>query len=70
MSEMINNRELPAMDPSRRQTILMGIFKDLHNGKNVDEVKAHFDAFIGRITIDEISQLHHDELEGDRKSVV
>ena len=69
MSEMINNRELPTMNPSKRQEILKGLFKDLHNGKNVDEVKAHFDAFIGKITIEEISQLPHDELEADDLSV-
>lgn len=63
MSEMINNRELPTMNGTRRQSILKGIFKDLHSGKNIEEVKAHFDAFIGRITIEEISQLQHDELE-------
>lgn len=66
MSEMINNRELKSMDPSKRKAILKQIFIDLHNGKNIDEVKAHFDAFIGKITIDEISQLQHDALdEGD-----
>lgn len=64
MSEMINNREMPTMNPSKRQAILVGIFKDLHDGKNVEEVKAHFDAFLGKITIDEISQLPHEELEG------
>ncbi|MEH7275088.1 DUF438 domain-containing protein [Neobacillus vireti] len=60
MSEIINNRELPTNNPSKRQAILKQIFKDLHDGKNVAEVKAHFDAFIGKITIDEISQLQHD----------
>lgn len=64
MSEMINNRELPTMNPSKRQAILKGLFKDLHNGKNVDEVKAHFDAFIGKVTVEEIAQLPHDELDG------
>ncbi|MCM3694742.1 DUF438 domain-containing protein [Neobacillus niacini] len=60
MSELINNRELLTNNPSKRQAILKQIFKDLHEGKNVKEVKAHFDAFIGKITIDEISQLQHD----------
>jgi uncharacterized protein len=69
MSEMINNRELPTMDRSRRQATLKQLFKDLHNGKNVDEVKAHFDAFIGKITIDEISQLGHDELDEESLSI-
>jgi uncharacterized protein len=70
MSEMINNRELKSMDSSKRKTILKQIFKDLHNGKNIDEVKAHFDAFIGKITIDEISQLQHDELDEGDLSVI
>ncbi|NWQ44694.1 DUF438 domain-containing protein [Bacillus sp. EB106-08-02-XG196] len=60
MSELINNREQLTNNPSKRQAILKQIFKDLHDGKNVKEVKAHFDAFIGKITIDEISQLQHD----------
>jgi uncharacterized protein len=60
MSELINNREQLTNNPSKRQTILKQIFKDLHDGKNVNEVKAHFDAFIGKITIEEISQLQHD----------
>ncbi|MDR7078067.1 DUF438 domain-containing protein [Neobacillus niacini] len=60
MSEIINNREQLTNNPSKRQAILKQIFKDLHDGKNVEEVKAHFDAFIGKITIEEISQLQHD----------
>ena len=60
MSEIINNREQLTNNPSKRQAILKQIFKDLHDGKNVAEVKAHFDAFIGKITIEEISQLQHD----------
>jgi uncharacterized protein len=60
MSELINNREQLTENPNKRQAILKQIFKDLHEGKNVSEVKAHFDAFIGKITIDEISQLQHD----------
>jgi uncharacterized protein len=60
MSELINNREQLTNNPSKRQAILKQIFKDLHDGKNVNEVKAHFDAFIGKITINEISKLQHD----------
>jgi uncharacterized protein len=60
MSEIINNREQVTNNPTKRQEILKQIFKDLHDGKNIAEVKAHFDAFIGKITIDEISQLQHD----------
>lgn len=60
MSELINNREQLINNPSQRQAILKQIFIDLHDGKNVNEVKAHFDAFMGKITIDEISQLQHD----------
>ncbi|WHX98641.1 DUF438 domain-containing protein [Neobacillus sp. DY30] len=60
MSEIINNREQQTKTKNKRQVILKQIFKDLHDGKNVNEVKAHFDAFIGKITIDEISQLQHE----------
>jgi uncharacterized protein len=63
MSEIINNRELETTINSNRLTMLKRIFKDLHDGKNVDEVKAHFDAFIGKITIDEISKLGNDFME-------
>jgi uncharacterized protein len=63
MSEIINNREQETTINSNRLTMLKKIFKDLHDGKNVDEVKAHFDAFIGKITIEEISKLGNDFLE-------
>ncbi|RSD26874.1 DUF438 domain-containing protein [Mesobacillus subterraneus] len=61
MSEMINNRELKAIDSAKRKVILKQLFKDLHEGKNPYEVKAHFDALIGNVTIEEISQLQQDE---------
>ncbi|SDN44994.1 DUF438 domain-containing protein [Bacillus sp. OK048] len=60
MSEIINNREQLTNTSNKRQAILKQIFKDLHDGKSVTEVKAHFDAFIGKITIEEISRLQHD----------
>jgi uncharacterized protein len=63
MSEIINNREQETTINSNRITMLKKIFKDLHDGKNVDEIKAHFDAFIGKITIDEISKLGNEFLE-------
>jgi DUF438 domain-containing protein len=63
MSEIINNREQMTSQNTDRQSILKQIFTDLHNGRNVDEVKAHYDAFIGKITVDEISQLQHDFVE-------
>jgi uncharacterized protein len=60
MSEIINNREQLMTKNTDRFTILKGIFQDLHNGRNLDEVKAHFDALIGKITVDEITQLQHE----------
>ncbi|WP_413298827.1 DUF438 domain-containing protein [Bacillus sp. 1P10SD] len=60
MSEIINNREQLMTKNTDRLTILIGIFQDLHNGRNLDEVKAHFDALIGKITLDEITQLQHE----------
>ncbi|MBO0962246.1 DUF438 domain-containing protein [Neobacillus sp. MM2021_6] len=64
MSEFINNRENLSTTNTERMTMLKQIFQDLHNGRNLDEVKAHFDAYIGKITVDEISQLQHDFVEG------
>ncbi|EKN70563.1 hypothetical protein BABA_05136 [Neobacillus bataviensis LMG 21833] len=64
MSEFINNRETLTTTNTERMTMLKQIFHDLHNGQNLDEVKAHFDAYIGKITVDEISQLQHDFVEG------
>ncbi|PGY10268.1 DUF438 domain-containing protein [Bacillus sp. AFS031507] len=59
MSEIINNREQLTSEYTERVAILKQLFIDLHNGRNLDEVKAHLDAFIGKITIDEITQLQH-----------
>jgi uncharacterized protein len=63
MSEIINNREQETMNNTNRMAKLKEIFKDLHSGRNLDEVKAHFDAFIGKVTIDEIAQLQHEFVE-------
>lgn len=57
MSEFINNREQQTYKNTERLEILKEIFSDLHNGRNINEVKAHFDAFIGKVTIEEIAQL-------------
>jgi uncharacterized protein len=65
MSEMINNREQQMTINTDRLTTLKGIFRDLHQGRNLDEVKAHFDVFIGEVSIDELSQLQHDFLEDE-----
>lgn len=62
MSEFINNREQHSTNHTDRLTILRQLFKDLYNGKNIKEVKAHFDAFIGKVTVEEISQLKHEEM--------
>jgi DUF438 domain-containing protein len=60
MSEIINNREQHTNKKTERKEILNQIFIDLHNGKNVEEVRAHFDEAIGKVTVEEISQLQHD----------
>jgi uncharacterized protein len=57
MSELINNREQHIEKNSGRQKILEEMFLGLYNGKSVDEVKAHFDKAIGKITIEEVAQL-------------
>lgn len=59
MSEMINNREQDKTSQTERLVILKQIFKDLHNGKALEEVKAYFDKEIGEVTIEEISQIQH-----------
>ncbi|PFN96921.1 PAS domain S-box protein [Bacillus sp. AFS076308] len=63
MSEFINNREKLIPINTDRLTIIKQTFQDLHNGRNLDEVKAHFDAFVGCITIAEITQLQQDFAE-------
>lgn len=60
MSEIINNREQQTIQNTERLEMLKMIFTDLHNGRNLAEVKGHFDAYIGKITIEEISQLSHE----------
>jgi uncharacterized protein len=69
MSEIINNREQETYFNEARLTQLRQIFKDLHTGRSLDEVKAHFNAFIGKVTIEEIAQLQHDFLEEEGLSV-
>ncbi len=39
MSEFINNREQQPIKNTERLEILKQIFTDLHNGRNIDEVK-------------------------------
>lgn len=56
MSELINNREVME-NKSERQEMLKEIIKELHAGKNVDEVKAKFEEAVGDVTVAEISQL-------------
>lgn len=59
MSELINNREQQIDHFSNRQKKLEDIFLGLYNGKSVDEVKALFDKEIGKVTVEEVSQLSH-----------
>lgn len=69
MSEIINNREQQLMKSTNRMAKLKEIFNDLHNGRNLEEVKAHFDTFIGKITVDEIAQLQHEFVDEGSISV-
>ena len=57
MSELINNREQSIENKNERQEMLKEIIKELHEGKNVDEVKAKFEEAVGDVTVAEISQL-------------
>lgn len=63
MSEIINNREQHSFINTDRQTVLKKIFKDLHDGRNIEEVKAHFHAFIGKVSLEEIAQLQHGDID-------
>lgn len=63
MSELINNREQQEETTTERLEILKQIFDDLHNGKDLNEVKAYFDEKIGKVTVDEIAKLRHGDLE-------
>ncbi|WP_428910503.1 DUF438 domain-containing protein [Niallia sp. Krafla_26] len=60
MSELINNRENFTETKSERQQMLKEIIKELHAGKDVDEVKAKFEEAVGDVTVAEISQMEHD----------
>ncbi|MDF2947327.1 MAG: hypothetical protein K0S51_2006 [Bacillales bacterium] len=58
MSELINNREqLHTTNPTQRQKILEKIFVGLYNGESLEDVKALFEKEIGKVTLDEVSQL-------------
>ncbi|OIJ13933.1 PAS domain S-box protein [Anaerobacillus alkalilacustris] len=57
MSEMINNREKQELNQSQRQKLLKEIIKELHDGKNVDEVKERFQQAIDKVSVNEISQM-------------
>ena len=60
MSELINNREKFMETKNERQEMLKEIIKELHAGKDVDEVKAKFEEAVGDVTVAEISQMEHD----------
>ncbi|WP_338471441.1 DUF438 domain-containing protein [Niallia sp. XMNu-256] len=60
MSELINNRESFTETKNERQQMLKEIIKELHAGKDVDEVKAKFEEAVGDVTVAEISQMEHD----------
>ncbi|MBY9078682.1 DUF438 domain-containing protein [Paenibacillus sp. HN-1] len=59
MSELINNREAQAPERSERQQMLMDIIKELHAGKDVEEVKARFQEATLNVSVSEISELEH-----------
>jgi uncharacterized protein len=65
MSELMNNREKFEETKSERQEMLKEIIKELHAGKDVDEVKAKFEEAVGDVTVAEISQMEHDLMVGE-----
>lgn len=69
MSEIINNREQQTTNQSDRLERIKQIFKDLHNGKSIEDVKAYFNKEIGTITVEEISQIKHEELRKEGISI-
>lgn len=69
MSEIINNRETQSLKASERQQLLKEIIKELHDGKNVDEVKARFQQAIDKVSVDEISQMEQALMDEEGISV-
>ncbi|CAH0345781.1 DUF438 domain-containing protein [Bacillus sp. CECT 9360] len=63
MSEIINNREQQQMSQTKRQEILKQVIIDLHNGKNVEDVKTRFEDAVGTVTVAEISQMEQALME-------
>ncbi|MDR4889518.1 DUF438 domain-containing protein [Fredinandcohnia sp. QZ13] len=59
MSELINNREQHKMSDQEREALIKQSFKDLHNGKSVEEIKSKLKDKVGYITIGEVSRLQH-----------
>ncbi|MBB5173392.1 DUF438 domain-containing protein [Texcoconibacillus texcoconensis] len=63
MSELINNRKAKKNETSERQALLKEIIKELHDGKNVDDVKAKFEEAIEEVSVSEISQMEQSLME-------
>ncbi len=57
MTAEINNREY-------RQQVLAELIRELHDGKNVDEVKEKFAAVFGNVSAEEIAQAEQALIEG------
>lgn len=63
MSELINNREHSIRNQDERQQLLKEIIKELHAGKDVEEVKAKFQEAVGDVTVEEISLMEQSLME-------
>ncbi len=59
VSELINNREQNKISDQEREALIKQSFKDLHNGKSVEEIKSQLKDKVGYITIGEVSRLQH-----------
>jgi uncharacterized protein len=59
VSELINNREQNKVSDQERKALIKQSFKDLHNGKSVEEIKSQLKDKVGYITIGEVSRLQH-----------
>ncbi|RKL68278.1 PAS domain S-box protein [Salipaludibacillus neizhouensis] len=69
MSEIINNREMDSLEKTERQALLKDIIKELHDGKNIEEVRARFEKATDHISVSEISQMEQSLMEEEGISV-
>ncbi len=60
---------MSTLEKTERQELLKDIIKELHEGKNVEDVRARFEDAIDSISVSEISQMEHTLMEEEGISV-